>query len=118
MLVVRFIVGHYAVMWFHIKWNWTCQNGSKNVHKSVMLLSKLHPDLARFVKPVIQRNGYGAHSKALLLAMLMESACRPWESGVCGAASSAQGGHTRASPPVPSAHHPVGAGRLTAQSHR
>ena len=72
MLLASFIVGHYAVMWFHIKRNWTFQNGPKNVHKSVVLLCNLHPDLANVVKPVIQRNSYWTHPEALLLAMLTD----------------------------------------------
>ena len=65
MLLVRFIVGHYAVMRFQLKRSWTCQNGPKNAHKSVMLLNSLHSDLTKLVKPVIQRNSYWAHPEAL-----------------------------------------------------
>ena len=37
-----------------------------------MILSNLHPDLAKLLKPVIQRSSYWAHPKVLLLAMLTD----------------------------------------------
>ena len=37
-----------------------------------MLLSNLHPDLAKLLKPVIQRSSYWAHPEVLLLAMLTD----------------------------------------------
>ena len=70
--LARFIVTHYVPIWFQIKCNPSCKNGSKNLFRSVQLLRDLPDSVQSIVRPVIERNGYWAHPEAILLAMLAD----------------------------------------------
>ena len=67
--LVQFVVWHYVPMWFHIRQNGSCDQGPQNLFRSVALLRELPQRSQTVVRPVIQRNGFWAHSDQLLLAM-------------------------------------------------
>ncbi|XP_043238696.1 uncharacterized protein LOC122390101 [Amphibalanus amphitrite] len=71
--LVQYVVRHYVPMWFTIHQNSSCDQGSRNLFRSVVLLRDLPQRSQAVIRPVIQRNGYWAHSEQLLLAMVTDS---------------------------------------------
>ena len=71
--IVHAIVNFYAPSWFHIKTHPNCTDGPKNLFKMVENSRKLSLNLQEIVQKVLQRNGYFAHSEAILLSMLADS---------------------------------------------
>ena len=71
--LVQYVVRHYVPMWFTIHQNSSCDQGSRNLFRSVVLLRDLPQRSQAVIRPVIQRNGYWAHSEQLLLAMATDS---------------------------------------------
>ena len=67
---------HHSLLgpsWFTIKCHPKCTDGPKNLFKMVECSRKLKKFLQPIVQKVMQRNGYFAHSEAVLLAMLADS---------------------------------------------
>ena len=71
--IVHDIVNFYAPSWFQIKNHPNCTDGPKNLLKMVEKGRKLSSNLQKIVQKVLQRNGYFAHSEAILLSMLADS---------------------------------------------
>lgn len=59
-------------MWFHIKINHSCLDGSSNLFKTIALSRYLPKKLKDVIDPVIQRNGFFGHPENVLLAMLAD----------------------------------------------
>ena len=72
--LVRFVVAHYAPVWFTVRQNSSCTDGAKNLHRSVELLRQLPETVQAIVRPVLQRNAFSAHPEQLLLSMVADDA--------------------------------------------
>jgi len=69
MTQANFVVKVYGPMWFQIKMNPSCTNGTKHVMNTTERSQYLSPDLKKIVHSVIQRNAYFAN---LILGMLSD----------------------------------------------
>jgi hypothetical protein len=70
--VVTYIVRVYAPMWFAIKSNPSCKDGSKHLWQTIVKSRYLSDDLKAVIDPVIQRNAYFGHPENLLLCMITD----------------------------------------------
>ena len=70
--LVHAIVAFYGPSWFWIKTHPKSIDGPKNLMAMIQFSRKLEKPLQKIVQRVIQRNGYFAHPKAILLAMLAD----------------------------------------------
>lgn len=71
-LLAEYCVKVYAPIWFQIKTNPTCKDGSKNLWKLIKNSRYLPAEFKLIIDPVIQRNAYFAHPENLLLSMLSD----------------------------------------------
>ena len=67
-LLTTFVVCHYGPIWFSIKSNPWCTDGSKHFLEMIKLMQPLPTAIKAVVWPVIQRNAYWAHHENVLLA--------------------------------------------------
>ena len=72
-LLTTFVVDHYGPIWFSIKSNPWCTDGSKHFLEMIKLMQPLATAIKAVVWPVIQRNAYWAHHENVLLALLADS---------------------------------------------
>ena len=72
-LITTFVVDHYGPIWFSIKSNPWCTDGSKHFLEMIKLMQPLPTAIKAVVWPVIQRNAYWAHHENVLLALLADS---------------------------------------------
>lgn len=72
-ILTTFVSKVYAPMWFHIKSEPSCVNGSKHVCHLIVLSRYLPEELRDKIDPVIQRNGFFGHPENILLCMLYDS---------------------------------------------
>src|SRR6218665_3482229 len=70
-ILVTFIMKVYGPVWFHVKIQSSCAEGSKHLWRMIKFSRYLLPDLRAIVDKVIQRNGYYGHSENIPL-------CRPY----------------------------------------
>jgi hypothetical protein len=68
-ILATFVAKVYGPMWFEIKTNPSCINGSIHVFKTIQKSRYLPQNLKAVVDPVIQRNAYFAHPENILLCM-------------------------------------------------
>ena len=71
-ILVTFIMKVYGPVWFHVKIESSCADGSKHLWRIIKFSRYLPPDLRDIVDKVIQRNGYYGHSENILLCMLRD----------------------------------------------
>lgn len=69
-LLVEYVVKVYAPVWFRIKQNSSCVNGSSNLTELFRLSRYLNDDMKRIIDPIVQRNVYFGHPENILIAML------------------------------------------------
>ena len=69
-ILTEFIIKVYAVCWFEIKCHWSCKDGARHLFSIISRSRYLPEELKKVIDPVIDRNGYFAHSENLLIAML------------------------------------------------
>src|SRR6218665_3360216 len=75
--LITFIIKVYSPMWFSIKCNPSCkdgtrQDGTRHVHKSIVLSRYLSDDILAIIDPVIHRNAYFGHCENVLLSMITD----------------------------------------------
>lgn len=68
--LVEYVVKVYTPLWFQIKCNPSCVNGSQNLFELIKRSRYLSDELKSIIDPVIQRNGYFGHPENILLTML------------------------------------------------
>ncbi|GBO32736.1 hypothetical protein AVEN_62888-1 [Araneus ventricosus] len=71
--LVVFILKSYAPKWFSIKTSKYFTEGPKLVYQSIQSSRYLPDDLRNILYPVIERNGFYAHPKHLMLAMIQDN---------------------------------------------
>lgn len=71
-ILVTFIMKVYAPVWFLVKMQSSCAQGSKHLWRMIKFSRYLPADLRNIVDKVIQRNGYYGHSENILLCMLSD----------------------------------------------
>jgi len=71
-ILVTFIMKVYCPVWFHVKTEPSCAEGSKHLWRMIKFSRYLAPDLRVIVDKVIHRNGYYGHSENILLCMLSD----------------------------------------------
>lgn len=71
-ILATFILKVYAPMWFRIKMKPSCKDGAKHLWETIQFSRYLSADLRNVVDPVIQRNGFFAHSENILLSMITD----------------------------------------------
>ena len=71
--IIRGIILFWAPSWFQIKCHPKCTDGPKNLFKMVEWSRKLNQNSQEILQKTMQRNGFFAHSEAVLLAMLADS---------------------------------------------
>src|SRR6218665_2513662 len=59
-ILVTFIMKVFGPVWFHVKIQYSCAEGSKHLWRMIKFSRYLLPDLRAIVDKVIQRNGYYA----------------------------------------------------------
>src|SRR6218665_3585727 len=59
-------------MYFTIKCNPSCKDGTRHVHKSIVLSRYLSDDILAIIDPVIHRNAYFGHCENVLLSMITD----------------------------------------------
>ena len=62
----------YAPMWFTIKLESSCKDGSRHLWRTIVLSRYMSDELKAIIDPVIQRNAYFGCSENMLLAMLSD----------------------------------------------
>ena len=72
-LLTTFVVCHYGPIWFSIKSNRRCTDGSKHFLKMIKLMQPLRTAIKAVVWPVIQHNANWAHHENVLMALLADS---------------------------------------------
>ena len=70
--LAHFVVTNYGPMWFNIKLQPRCTNGSKHLLEQVKLQRLLSESIKKVTWPIVQRNAYWAHQENVLLAMLSD----------------------------------------------
>lgn len=70
--MVNIILKHYGKMWFHIRKNSKCTDGSKNVFKMIELLRDLPLEDQLIMQKPLQHNAHFAHTEWVLLTMLVD----------------------------------------------
>ncbi len=70
--LVTYILNVYAPVWFNIKRNWKCTDGSLNLFKLIRDSRYLNKHNRKIVDESIQRNGFYAHHENVLLAMIRD----------------------------------------------
>ena len=70
LLLTEFVLKVYTSMWFDIKINPSAINASKHLYRTIEKVRVFSSRVQQIVWPVIQRNGYYAHPKNTLLAMV------------------------------------------------
>ena len=73
LLIVDYVVKVYVPVWFSIKVNWNCVDGSQNLFKLIQYSRNLPAKVVDIVKPVIQNNAFFAHPEKFLLSMICDS---------------------------------------------
>ena len=71
--VVTYIVKVYAPMWFEIKINPSCKNGTNHLWQTIRKSRYLSDELKAVIDPVIQRNAYFGHPENILLCMITDN---------------------------------------------
>ena len=71
--IIRGIILFWAPSWFQIKCHPKCTDGPKNLFKMVEWSRKLNQNSQEILQKTMQKNGFFAHSEAVLLAMLADS---------------------------------------------
>ena len=69
-LVAEYVMKVYAPVWFKIKCSPSVINGAKHLHEAIKKTRCLSPAIQEMVMPILQKNGYFAHSENVLLAMV------------------------------------------------
>ena len=69
-MITSFILTFYAPIWFHIKEHSSCIDGAKNFFFILQLLKDQPPQIHGVVRPVLQRNSFGAHPENILLCQI------------------------------------------------
>ena len=80
--LAKFVMRVYALMWFSIKCNPSCENGARHLFQTV-LFQYLPENIPSVLNIVIQRNGYFGHVENLLLSMITEERPRIRELSLC-----------------------------------
>ena len=70
LLLIEFVMKVYTPMWFDIKINPSAINATKQLYRTIEKVRVLSPRVQQIVLPVIQRNGYYAHPRNILLTMV------------------------------------------------
>ena len=70
LLVAEYVMKVYAPMWFKIKCSPSAINGAKHLHETIKKRLCFSPAIQEIVLPILQKNGYFAHSENALLAMV------------------------------------------------
>ena len=65
--LVTYVIKVYAPIWFHVKTQPLCSDGSRHLWRLIKYSRYLTPELREIVDPVIQKNGYFGHSENILL---------------------------------------------------
>ncbi|CAH0381343.1 unnamed protein product [Bemisia tabaci] len=73
LILVTFIMKVYSPMWFHIKFEYLCQNGALHIWRTITYSRYLEKSLKDIVDPVIQRGSYFAHPENILWTMLVDN---------------------------------------------
>lgn len=63
--LATFVMKLHVPLWFSVKSNCLAVDGAKNIHKTLVMFNKL-PEATQFIKPVIQRNTFFAHSENII----------------------------------------------------
>jgi hypothetical protein len=72
-MLVTYVVKVYAPLWFAIKYNPSCKDGSKHLWNTIRASRYLPDELKGIIDPVLQRNGYFGHPENILLAMITDA---------------------------------------------
>jgi hypothetical protein len=70
--LVTYVIRVYAPVWFHVKVQSSCSEGSRHYWRLIQFSRYLKPHLKTVVDEVIQRNAYFCHVENILLAMLTD----------------------------------------------
>ena len=70
--IVNYVLNIYAPMWFRVKSNPYCTDGSHNLFYYITLTRFLSPTDKQIIYPVIQRNGFFAYPENILLAAITD----------------------------------------------
>ena len=70
--IVRYIMKCYIPTWFSIKYHESLVFGSNNLFGLIKRCKTLDDSTKKIVYPVIQNNGYFAHSECILLSMIVD----------------------------------------------
>ena len=70
--IVHYIMKCYIPTWFSIKCNESIVNGSRNLYGLIARLRFVDEVTQEITCPVVQHNGYFAHSECILLSMLAD----------------------------------------------
>ena len=71
-ILATYIVEVYAAMWFQIKNKPSCKDGARHLFQTICKSRYLSKKIKSVIDPVIQKNGYFAHPKNVLLSMLTD----------------------------------------------
>ncbi|KAF2895844.1 hypothetical protein ILUMI_10331 [Ignelater luminosus] len=71
-LLVNYVVKVYAPIWFRNKQNTSLKDGPKHIFQVIMYSRFLPKNLRSVVDSFIERNGFFAHPKNLLVSMLFD----------------------------------------------
>lgn len=66
-LLVNFVMGVYASMWFKIKTEPYVQSGAKHVFNTITLIKNQSDHVQKIVLPVVMRNAYFGHSESMYI---------------------------------------------------
>jgi hypothetical protein len=72
-LLAKFIVNSYAVVWFDIKKHSNCWNAAPHYYKMIETSRFLPVRYRIIVQQVLKRNSYPAHIESIILAMLKDN---------------------------------------------
>ena len=73
--IVKYVILVYAKVWFTIKNNPLCTDGTKNLFSIIKSIRDYDINMFNIVKNSLNRNRFFAHSENVLLAMIENVAC-------------------------------------------
>lgn len=73
LILSQYVIKVYALLWFEIRSQPSCKNGSKHFFGMIKMSRFLPDNLQKIIDPVLQRNGYFGHPENILLAMLADN---------------------------------------------
>src|SRR6218665_943235 len=71
--LATYVVRVYAPMWFYIKMNPSCKDGSLYLWRTIFRSRYLPEVIKAVIDPVIQRNGFFGHPENILLGMISDT---------------------------------------------